>query len=288
MRIQTLTSTANPRVKAAASLARSGRDRRQAGCFLVDSARDLLRALLEGFEVLELFVENGAGGIEADIRTILSRLGSPASERELDDAENQIKASSPDIYRASPQILERIAYRQNPQPMLAVLRARPAGWDDLPTSPAPLMAVCSELEKPGNFGAILRSADGAGLSGLIVDREDFDLYNPNAIRASTGAIFGLPILPASPDAGLKWLRDHGVALVAASPDGAVDYDRADYRRPTAFILGAEDRGLSDFWRQAADQTVRIPTRGRVVDSLNVSVAAALLFFEAARQRRQGG
>jgi TrmH family RNA methyltransferase len=148
----------------------------------------------------------------------------------------------------------------------------------------PLIGVIEGVEKPGNLGAVLRTADGAGLSALIVAEPGTDLLNPNVIRASLGTIFSVPVAVASTGEVLTWLRSRDISIIAARVQGSVDYTKADYTRPTAIALGSEARGLSDAWAELADASVHIPMLG-VADSLNVSATAAILFYEARRQRR---
>jgi tRNA G18 (ribose-2'-O)-methylase SpoU len=148
----------------------------------------------------------------------------------------------------------------------------------------PLLAVLEGVEKPGNLGAVLRSADGAAVQALVAADARTDLYNPNAIRASLGTIFTLPVCAATAGETLDWLRRHGLAIVAARVDAAVPYTKADFRRPTAIVLGSEAEGLSACWSGADVTPVCLPMLG-AADSLNVSAAAAVLFYEARRQRR---
>jgi len=255
-----ITSLANPRVKQVARLQSQSRQRRSEGLFCIEAERELERALAAGFELVDLYVHEDASA--------------PPCGRD-----------AVDVIRVSEAVLAKMTYRQNPQDFVAVFKARHAAWDDLPRVDVPLYVVCSGLEKPGNIGAILRSASGAGADAVLIDDADADLFNPNTIRASTGAVFSMPIVCDEPAAMIEQLRGRGVKLVAAAPDGSVVYSEADLAGPTALVLGAEAEGLSGAWRDAADVCVTIPMWG-AVDSLNVSVTAAVLLFEAARQRRR--
>jgi RNA methyltransferase, TrmH family len=147
----------------------------------------------------------------------------------------------------------------------------------------PLVAVVEGIEKPGNLGAILRSADGAGVDALIAADPRTDLFNPNAIRASLGTIFSVPIANATSAKTISWLTDHGISIVVARVDGSVAYDQVDYRGPLAIVLGSEAHGLAGTWSGPGIQAVSLPMLG-VADSLNVSAAAAILLYEARRQR----
>jgi TrmH family RNA methyltransferase len=150
----------------------------------------------------------------------------------------------------------------------------------------PLVGVLEGAEKPGNVGAVLRSADGAGLSALIVADGGTDLFNPNAIRASLGTIFTVPVATATTAETIDWLTGHGLAVYAARVDGSVPYTVADFRRPAAIVLGSEAEGLTAAWAGDWLTAVRLPMQG-AADSLNVSATAAVLFYEALRQRGLG-
>ena len=184
-------------------------------------------------------------------------------------------------------VLGKIAYRKNPGPWVAVLRARHRALAEAPSTWSGPLVVCAGLEKPGNLGAILRSADAAGVEAVFVDDPQPDLYNPNLVRASAGAVFGSRIYAGTAEAILKHLRSTGVPVVGLTPDGLACYHEADLTPPRALVVGAEDRGLSGFWQEAVDSTVRIPMAGSV-DSLNVSVAAALVLFQMRRPHGRGG
>jgi len=147
----------------------------------------------------------------------------------------------------------------------------------------PLIAVVEGVEKPGNLGAILRSADGAGVNAVIVAESATDLFNPNIIRSSIGTVFAVPVAVASSGELLEWLRRREIGIIAARVQGSADYTQVDYRGAVAIALGSEARGLSDPWAELARANVHVPMRG-VADSLNVSATAAVLFYEALRQR----
>jgi TrmH family RNA methyltransferase len=173
---------------------------------------------------------------------------------------------------------------------VAVATAPPTSLAAVDLAGDPLVGVVEGIEKPGNLGAICRSADGAGLHALIAAGEaggEADPWNPNAVRASLGTVFTLPLAVATAADVLAWLRDHGIRIVAARVDGSVPYTEADLRGPVAIVLGSEARGLTAKWAGEDVTAVRLPMRGRA-DSLNVAAAAAILFYEARRQRDAGG
>ena len=239
-----ITSLDNPRVKEVLRL-RKPRERRRAGRFVVEGPREVERARAAGLEVVAEYY-------------------APAL---LDWAHGE---------QVSERVLARMAYRAEPEGVVAVVvapeRELPGGGD--------LYLVCVGVEKPGNLGAMARTAEAAGAAALVVAEAAADVWSPNAIRSSTGAVFTLPVVEAT----LDDVRGLGVQLVAATLGAPLRYTDADLARPTAFVVGAEDAGLDERWREAADVEVAIPMRGETVDSLNVATAAAILLFEAVRRR----
>jgi TrmH family RNA methyltransferase len=268
MTVPELTSTANPRVKAVVRL-RDRRDRDATGLAVVDGVREIRRAMDAGVELVEAFATESLAS-SADARALLARLaasGHPATE-------------------VAEPVLLRIAFGDRTDGIVAVIRMPHPTLADVhfPAPPgAALIAVVEGVEKPGNLGAILRSADGAGLDAVVAADPRTDLANPNAIRASLGTIFARPVVEASTADTLAWLRANRLQIVAARVDGAIDYAAHDFRGPVAIVLGAEAEGLSEAWRAPDVRAVRLPMHG-VADSLNVSAAAAVLFYEARRQR----
>jgi TrmH family RNA methyltransferase len=180
-------------------------------------------------------------------------------------------------------VFEKLAYRENPDGWLAIAPAPRRSLSGLRLRQPPLLLVAEAVEKPGNLGAMLRTADAAGVDALIVCDPATDLANPNVVRASRGALFTVPVAQAGNTETLNWLRSLAVKIVAATPQGTLAYTNADLRGPVAIVVGAEDTGLSAEWLAAADLQVRIPMTGKV-NSLNVATSAALLVYEAVRQR----
>jgi TrmH family RNA methyltransferase len=183
-------------------------------------------------------------------------------------------------------VLERVAFGERSEGLVGVVRIPAHGLADL--DPAihaadPLVTVVEGVEKPGNLGAVLRSVDGAGGSSRIAADPVTDLFNPNAIRASLGTIFAVPVAAGSSAAVLGWLRDRGIRILAARVDGGVEYTAADLTGPLAIVLGSEVAGLGPAWTDREISPIRLPMAG-VADSLNVSIAAAVLLYEARRQR----
>ncbi len=196
-------------------------------------------------------------------------------------------AAGAEVFEVTPPILARLSFGERSEGVVAVGSPARRRLEDLPLSARPLVAVLEGIEKPGNVGAIVRSADAAGLDAIVVANPRTDLYNPNAIRASLGTLFSVPVCEATTGATLDWLRSRGLAIFAARVDGSVPYTQADFRRPAAIVLGSEAEGLSTAWTGKEIEAVRLPMRG-AADSLNVSAAAAVLFFEAVRHREEVG
>ena len=260
-----VTSFANPRVKAAAAL-RDRRERDRSGLTLVDGAREVRRALDAGASVAEAFVcESLVAG--PDARAALDRLGS----------------SGTTLQTISEAIFAKLAFGQRSEGLVVVVRIPGTELDGLLLPHDPLVVVLEAVEKPGNLGAVLRSADAAAADAVIAASPRTDLFNPNAIRASAGTIFSIPLGAATSEATLAWLAGRGVRIVAAKVDAARMYTDADLTGPLALVLGAEADGLSAAWGGTNIEDVRIPMLG-VGDSLNVSVSAAILLYEARRQR----
>jgi RNA methyltransferase, TrmH family len=261
-----ITSLANPRVKAAVRL-RDRRERESTGLTLIDGARELRQALAAGATVETVFVAR-------------AQVNSDEARAALRDADDMV----PDIVEVSEAVIAKLAFGDRSDGIVAIARAGSTDLESLRLRPGvPLVVVVEGVEKPGNLGAILRTADGAGASGLIAADPLTDLFNPNAVRASLGTIFRIPIAAASTSATLDWLTTRGITPIAARVDAAATYTGVDMRGPVALVLGSEATGLSGGWDDPRVTPVGIPMLG-TVDSLNVSVAAAIMLYEAVRQR----
>jgi TrmH family RNA methyltransferase len=207
-----------------------------------------------------------------------------AGSRQLADRAAELGT---EVIRVSRPVFEKISYREGPDGWLAVVPAVTSGLDQLHLGARSLVLVCAGLEKPGNLGAILRTADAAGVSAVIAADPVTDWGNPNVVRASKGTVFSVPVASATTTEVLDWLSRHGLQLVAAVPDATQLVTGTDLTGPTAIAVGAEQSGLSEEWLERADVRVRIPMFGRA-DSLNVSTSAAIITYEAVRQRLQAG
>ena len=259
-----LTSTRNPRVRAAAAL-RDRRAREETGLTLVDGARELTRALEGGAIVVEVFVED-------------ARLGSEGAA-----AVAEARRRGAAVLGVSGPVLDRLAYGARSEGLVATVRVPSMALTDLRLPADALVVVLEGVEKPGNLGAVLRTADAAAADAVIAADPRTDLFNPNAIRASLGTIFAVP-LAAGPSAMVRdSLADRGLTLLAARVDADALYTEVDLRGPIAVVLGSEADGLSDAWTGPSVVPVRLPMLG-VADSLNVSIAAAVILYEARRQR----
>lgn len=261
---QHITSRQNERVKEAAKL-RLRRQRERQGRFVIDGGRELLRALDAGIEVIEAFVCETLGDDDARL----------AAER--------IAQSGAVLATVTPEVFDKLCFGQRAGGVVAVARTPRRMLAELKLPAAPLVAVLEGVEKPGNVGAVLRSADGAGLDAVIVADPRTDLFNPNTIRASLGTVFGAGVCAATSDEARAWLLALGVPMFTARVEAAKLYSEVDYRSGAAIVLGSEADGLSERWTGGEVTAIGLPMRG-IADSLNVSATAAVVFYEAQRQR----
>jgi TrmH family RNA methyltransferase len=260
-----IASTQNPRIKSVLKLnKRTARD--EQGLLLVEGYRELKRALDNGWKPRELFF----------CRDLF--LGS--NEDELIRRSAEAGAS---LLECSEPVLRKISYRDRPEGLVAVGPQVRYALSDLTFRETPFLVVAEAIEKPGNLGTILRSADAAGADGLIVCDRCTDISNPNVVRASIGTLFTVKVIEASTDEALPWLRRQGIRVVSATPHAECLYTDVDMTGPVAVVVGSEQYGLSTRWMNEADIKVRIPMFGQA-DSLNVASATTLLLYEVVRQR----
>ena len=263
-------SPANPRIKAALRL-RERRERDATGLTLVDGGREALRAIEAGAVVESAFIAP----------PLLSTREARRVAEKLSQNFGPFGASI-DYAEVGERAFARLAYGDRADGVVLVVRAPRTDLADIELPADPLLVVTEDVQKPGNVGAILRSADAVGADAVIAVGGT-DLFNPNVIRASVGTVFTMPVATASAAAAAAWLQDNDVRMVASLVDAERLHVDADLRGPLAIVLGSEATGLSDAWRSPEVETVRLPMAG-VADSLNVSVAAAVLLYEAWRQR----
>jgi len=194
-----------------------------------------------------------------------------------------IEIPSADVTTVTRAVFEKISYRDNPDGWLGIFPVPKISLADLRLSASPLVIVAESVEKPGNLGAILRTADAAHVDALLVCDPRVDLWNPNVVRASRGAVFTVPTVEVDSSTALAWLKSNKMRVLAATPSAKVLYTDIDLKQPIAIAVGTEDEGLTDFWMQNADLKVKIPMMGKI-NSLNVSIATALITYEVVRQR----
>ena len=261
--IETITSSQNPKVKLLLQLQQKSSERRKTGLFVVEGRRELMHCLEAGFEVDTVF---SCPDVETGVEPMPSL---PEGVRQ---------------FEVSKEVYEKMAYRGSTEGVVAEVKTRQLTLEDLQLPEQPLVVVLERVEKPGNLGAILRSADAAGVDAVIVCDPLTDLYNPNLIRSSVGGIFSVPCVACTSEDCIRFLKSRGIQILTAQlQDSSLYYD-TNMRRATAIVMGTEATGLTDRWREAADAHIRIPMLGRI-DSLNVSVSAAILMYEAVRQRQ---
>jgi len=263
--VEIITSLKNPRVKQLVKL-RDRRLRDEADVFLVEGYREIRRALEKNVPLRELYYspewflgENEPALIE------------------------QAQAAGAKLFELTRAAFAKIAYRERPDGLMAVVPQWHRTLDGLALPPAPFLLVIEAIEKPGNLGTIMRSADAAGVDAIIVCDPVTDIFNPNVVRASTGVLFAIPLVVADSRVAQAWLREKKIRTVATTPSAETLYTASDLRGPLALVMGSEQFGLGEYWLKNADLRVRIPMAGQA-DSLNVAMAALITLFEAVRQR----
>ena len=274
MNVETISSAQNPRIKHLLALQQKSSLRREEGLFVVEGRRELEHCLQAGMQVDSIYCLN-----PDEVTSILN-----GTDSKLSTLNSKLSKVTPNVY-------ERIAYRGSTEGIIAVIRTpQPRTLESLlqlegrGVNGKPLFIVLESVEKPGNLGAVLRSADAAQATGVIVCDPLTDLYNPNLIRSSIGAIFTVPTVACTSEQCIAFLKEHGIQILTAQLQDSHLYYDTPMSGPTAIVMGTESTGLTDVWRQAADAHIRIPMLGQL-DSLNVSVSAAILLFEAVRQRQ---
>lgn len=269
MRIEQITSAQNVKIKDLLALQEKSKTRRQKGLFVVEGRRELEHCLNAGYIARTLFVcPDILSGAEFDKLTGLALQGNPSC--------NAVEIPS--------ALYDKVAYRGGTEGIIAEMEWKDRSLDSLSLGPDPLVMVLETVEKPGNLGAVLRSADASGADAVIICDPLTDIYNPNLIRSSIGAVFTVPVAVASSEECITWLKERGIRIFTAQLQDSEWYYDTDMKGGTALVMGTEATGLTDIWRRAADAHIKIPMLGRL-DSLNVSVSAAILLYEAVRQRK---
>jgi len=258
-------SPSNPRIRNILKLQANSRERRKQNLFVIEGFREISRAMESGIEITELYVcneidKNGKGGD-------LTR-----------------RNSNIQVFKLGKEAFSRIAYREGSDGLIALAIPGNIRLTDLVLSKNPLVLVLESVEKPGNLGAIMRTADAAGIDAVIVCDPLTDIYNPNAIRSGLGCTFSRQVAICTTEEAIKWLKLKGIKINAAAlTEKAMLYHSIDFRMPTAIVMGTEATGLSEEWLCQSDAQIIIPMKG-IADSMNVSTSAAVLVFEAVRQR----
>lgn len=262
--MENIASVQNPKIKRLVALQQKSSERRESCLFVVEGKRELQHCIDAGFEIDTVFFCR------------LSQGCSPLPDLRFAQKE-------PRLIEISKEVYQKVAYREGTEGVIAEVKTKERNLTNLEVKENPLVVVLESVEKPGNLGAVLRSADAAGVDAVIVCDPLTDLYNPNLIRASIGAVFTVPCVACSSGEAIRWLKGRGIQILTAQlQDSSLYYD-TDMKRGTAIVMGTESTGLTNVWREAADAHIRIPMLGEL-DSLNVSVSAAILIYEAIRQR----
>ena len=265
MRVESVTSAQNRKVKTLLALQEKARLRKEMGLFVVEGRRELGHCVCAGFEIDTLFYCPDIVG-SATLESIA-----------------MILEKARQIVEVPRELYEKIAYRGGTEGMIAEVKVKERSLEGLEMKENPLVVVLEGVEKPGNIGAVLRSADAAGADAVLICDPLTDLYNPNLIRASIGAVFTVQVVCCNSDEAIKWLKYNKINIYTAQLQDSSWYYDTDMTGGTAIVVGTEATGLTDGWREAADGHIRIPMLGEL-DSLNASVSAAILLFEAVRQR----
>jgi TrmH family RNA methyltransferase len=258
--MEKITSFQNALIKKAQAL-REARERRAQGMTTIDGAREIKRAFEAGIIFDQIFYVKG----------------------QQEPLLEQLQAREIGLVEVSDKIMEKLAYGERHEGIIALAKTPHLNLKDLKLSVQPLLVVLESLEKPGNLGAVLRTCDGVGVEAVLVCDPKTDVYNPNVIRSSTGVIFSIPVVCASASEISSFLKSRKIRICASTPAASKLYTQIDFKGAWALVLGSEDQGLSDFWLKPSDVTVKIPMNG-LADSLNVSISAAIILYEALRQR----
>lgn len=257
----TITSTQNPKVKSLLALEKP-RERRKLGLFIIEGRKEIALAIEAGYKIGNLFF--------CEEIISLEEIKSFARNEQL-------------LIPVSREVFEKIAVREGSGGVIAVAEQKTHRLDHLTLSANPLLLVLESVEKPGNLGAILRTADAAGVDAVLICDPQTDFYNPNVIRSSVGCIFTKQVASASSEETITWLKANGIAIFCTYLKASEPYHLKDYKKASAIVMGTESSGLSDIWVKNSHANIIIPMQGRI-DSMNVSTAAAVVIFEARRQR----
>ena len=260
-----INSLQNPLIKNILLLEEKPRERKVQNLIVIEGFREIRLAMMSGFTV-----------------TMLIYCRELINSQELNNLLSQT-VSSFEMVEVPVDVYNKLAYRKDYGGVIALANPKRLLFRDIKLSKNPLLLVLEAVEKPGNLGAILRTADAACLDGVIICDPQTDIYNPNTIRSSLGCIFTMPVVTSTTEHTIMWLKSNQIKMFATALTASHYYHDADYHRPAAIIMGSEAHGLSDKWLDEADHLIRIPMKGKI-DSMNVSASAAIVVFEALRQR----
>lgn len=253
-------SPQNPKIKNIIKL-RKARERKKQNLIVIEGRHEIHLAQISGIEIKELFL-----------------CGDFSSDKNF-----EIRVKDIEVFELDKKVFQKISRRENPDGHIALARPQDFQLDDIDLPEKPLVLILDRVEKPGNLGAILRSADGAGVDLVVVSDPQTDIFNPNVIRSSLGTVFSNKIATSSANDCQAWLKKNSITSVATTPRAKKSYTDIDYNQPIAIIIGTEHEGLTKDWLEAVDEKAYIPMKGKV-DSLNASVSAGLLVYEAQKQR----
>lgn len=291
MRIETITSAQNRKVKELLTLVEKSKARSAAGLFVVEGQRELGHCLDAGFIPETLFICGEVMAVQNNAVNV-AKTGHLSENIEgkdgLDALVAKAEALNPrlGVVQIPAFLYEKVAYRGSTEGIIAEVHSVPRSLEDLRLGESPLVMVLESVEKPGNLGAVLRSADAAGADAVIVCDPLTDIWNPNLIRSSVGAVFSVPVAVCTSADAIAFLKERGIRILTAQLQDSEWYYDTDMTGATALVMGTESTGLTQAWRDSADAHIKIPMLGRL-DSLNVSVSAAVLLYEAVRQRKGG-
>lgn len=291
MRIETITSAQNRKVKELLTLLEKSKARSAAGLFVVEGQRELGHCLDAGFIPETLFICGEVMAVQNNAVNV-AKTGHLSENIEgkdgLDALVAKAEALNPrlGVVQIPAFLYEKVAYRGSTEGIIAEVHSVPRSLEDLRLGENPLVMVLESVEKPGNLGAVLRSADAAGADAVIVCDPLTDIWNPNLIRSSVGAVFSVPVAVCTSADAIAFLKKRGIRILTAQLQDSEWYYDTDMTGATALVMGTESTGLTQAWRDSADAHIKIPMLGRL-DSLNVSVSAAVLLYEAVRQRKGG-
>jgi len=257
-----ITSIQNPYIKSLVQLQEKAKVRKQSGTFLIEGKREIELAIKGNYE----------------IETILF-LPELISEKQL----NSLTTKQLNTIEISKEVYQKLAYRDTTEGILAIAKTKNLSLSDLQLPENPLILVLESIEKPGNIGAMLRTADAANIDAVLLANPKSDLYNPNIVRSSVGCLFTNQIAAGTTEEIIAFLKEKNINFYSATLQNSNEYHKVNYSTPTALVVGTEATGLTQKWREESTQNIIIPMQGEI-DSMNVSVAAAILLFEAKRQR----